>query len=336
MIKLKNSTKTTTILIIILFTAVLFLSIGTIPAQAAGDESQVSRFTFTVNGKIIKGASMRKDGVLWVDAGAFNEAERSLGAKSEFDSAGKIMTVTINKEAKAIDSLPTPSGKPFSIVLNGKIIKTSCLSSGGKIFVPFESTEKVFSSLGCRVEKDLDARLATVTMDEPPRDAVGMPSIPNLPNVEKAGEVLGDLNARKEKVGHYIDSLKKIFDSNKPNNEDQNALSSVIGEVGSGKQMNLEGINSVRKKYAKAIDEMKKLTPPDEETGKIHNLAIDVFTKMDSLVDQGIQLLSLSDGLDIPGALEKIRMLNDDINREGREFDERVKALRKKYNLGPQ
>lgn len=327
--------------VVILFTAALLIlmSVNVSPAQEKPDaEGQSVKFVY--KGKIVNAPSRAQDGVRWIAVDGAKKAFEAMGAVCSYDDGAKLLAVDPAGEVKEIGSMPAPSTgsgvKPFYIVLKSKIHRTTHTMEAGKAYVPLKAVKKTVAAMGFTVNFDEKTMIMTVSDDK--KDGSKKDDVKKKTDVKKDQPgALPDVSkipgADREEVKKYMDALKILFDKYKPSGKDMKVFDGALSDIGKG-EIKVDGLVRIIGKYAEAVEEMKKLNPPNVETREIQNLGLGVFEKMKRLMEKAKKLLSMDKGLDNPKLLEEIMILNREISRESQEFDQKARAIRKKYDLG--
>jgi hypothetical protein len=326
-----------------MFLVILVFAAFAFSMALADSQPAAKRFSYAIDGKIVKGTWLTGSGGSWVDATSLARALESFGASASLDQGAKLLAVGMEG---APGMQGAPAGNAFTIVLNGKITKIACIVQKDQVFVPLDAAVALFKGLGARsAEADKDAALLSVSgrasqasaASPTPAAATATTATPSPgSSAETAAKEPAKADpAHREKVRVYLDSLKKIFNGNKPNALDQEKIDQAILAVGSGGKFDARALNQIRKKYASVIGQIKGLSPPDQETSIINELAAQVFMLMDEVLGEANRIFTAGEHIDIPSALDKIRLLNSAIDRISRDFDQRVRDVRQRYRLGP-
>lgn len=290
-------------------------------------------FTFTVGARIIKGLCIKSSGKTWIDGNLAKKIFEATGAEASFDSTAKLLALgNVSANPSAV-KLPADKGEPFTVVLNGVILKTACIKSGNDIFIPVDAIKVIMESAGKKFTSDNSSNLAAISTGSPvitshPTPAekpepVETPAVSAEPSSLKGKE-------KKEAITVYMNSLKKILESSKPSEADKKKF----GSLEPGKDsISPDDMNAVVEKQRKMLEEIKKLNPPEEETGEIHHLAISISAKMIRVMEIASKLINMPDTRANPEAEKEMAMLLKQLTEEEKVFNEKVNSVRKKYGL---
>lgn len=319
-----KSLKHTFIISILLILTILPVWSNSCFAAVIPEEKTIEpeNFTFTAGDKIIGGKCLKKNGETWITATLAVDVMKSVGAGANYSSGENLLVLnhpSINKSGVA---LPPASSTDFRIVINGSIHKTASLKNGNEAYIPIKVLVTILESSGRQVEIDNASNLAAVSGGTKAAP-IASPSPSPVP-VEKS-----------EAVKKYMDDLKKVFLENRPGVKEMGSLDKSVGDENFGITNPLEALKKLRVEQEKFLVEIKKLSPPDEETKEIHRLALDIVGKMLRVSDLGIRLLSTPRGQDNPKAAEELIRLNREIKNEEADFNNRVIHIRQKYKIGP-
>ncbi len=135
----------------------------------------------------------------------------------------------------------------------------------------------------------------------------------------------------QEAIKKYMDDLKSVFQGNRPGKKETKSLEQATP----GKVDPIKALKKLRDEQVQFLEAIKKLTPPDKETKKIHQLALSIVTKLQRVTELGITILSTPKDQDNPRAREELMKLNREIIDEEADFNRRVLIIREKYKLGP-
>lgn len=331
-----NSGKTGMMILHPAFLLLISFLILILYSPVCGEENpgKVETFTFTSEAKIIKGSCIKSDGKTWIDGNLVKKIFEASGAEASFDSDTELLALGNVPADPSIIKLPAAKGEPFTIVINGVILKTSHIRRGSDVFIPVEAVKTIMESAGKKVTFDNSSNLAAISAGSPvimPLSApaekpvsVETPTVSPKPALLKGKE-------KKEAVVSYLNSLKKILEDSKPGEAEKKKF----GSMEPGKDViSSEDMNAVVEKQKKMLEEIKKLNPPEEETGEIHQLAISISAKMIRVMELASRLLSLPDTRANPDAEKEMAMLLKQLTEEEKLFNEKVGNVKKKYGLG--
>ncbi len=291
-------------------------------------------YTFTVGAKIIKGLCIKSAGKTWIDGNLARKIFEATGAEASFDPGAKLLALgNIPSNPSAIQ-LPADRGGVFTLVINGVILKTVCIKSDSGVFIPLNVIKVIMESSGKKFTSDDSSNLAAIS-------TASSIITPNPTPAEKPESMITPVVSPeslppegKEKIkaiSSYLNSLKKILEDSKPNEADKKKFSSL--EPGKD-TMNPDDLKVVVDKQRKMLEQIKKLSPPDEETGEIHHLAISISAKMIRVMEIVTKLITMPDTRANPEAEKEMAMLLKQLTEEEKLFNEKVKNIRKKYKLG--
>lgn len=290
-------------------------------------------YTFTVGANIIKGSCIKSTGTTWIDGNLAKKIFEATGAEASFDSGAKLLALgNIPANPSAI-KLPAGGGEAFTLVINGVILKTVCIKSGNGVFIPVNVIKVIMEAAGKKFSSDDSSNLAAISTGSstviPHPTPAETPEPVETPAVSADPPVLMG-KEKKEAVTAYMNSLKKILDDSKPSEADKKKF----GSLEPGKDaINPDDMKAVVDKQRKMLEQIKKLSPPDEETGEIHHLAISISAKMIRVMEIVTKLITMPDTRANPEAEKEMAMLLKQLTEEERDFNNKVKAVRKKYGL---
>lgn len=327
----------------------IFLLVSS-PCLAQQKGAQPRPYKVVVKGKIVKGEMIESAPGAWLSAATFSSVMSAMGARSSFDQPSRLMVIEAPGSVGKVEGLPFQEKNPMLIVLNSGIYKVPCLEEAGSLFLPFSVAQKIFAAMGYEAKEDKTEALLVLSgsgiQDKPAQDAAAEKTNATKPEtVASTSATEGDTPSQltpeeleqRGQVREYMDHLKGIFDKYKPSGDDfkklQNVAQEALGKLGNV-DINMNDLADVVEKYTRATDEIKTLKPPNLETSEIQDLAISVFGKMGRLMQLAIQILTMEKGYDNPQALEKFQVLRQEINSQTTLFDQKVRAVRKKYDLG--
>jgi hypothetical protein len=138
---------------------------------------------------------------------------------------------------------------------------------------------------------------------------------------------------QNQQIPVFMNKLKEIFDRNKISKEEQMKVEAAAGDPENLKISSVD-IKRLTDKYILIKDEISRLKAPDAETIEIQNLAVGVFDKMSRVLILTSDILNRQNN-ESSKLFEEIHSLNRQIIIEASIFNDKVKLIRKKYNLGP-
>ena len=283
--------------------------------------------------KIIKGSCIKSSGKTWIDGNLAKNIFEATGAEASFDSGARLLALGNIPANPASIKFSSNKGDSFTLVINGVILKTSCIKSGNGVFIPVDVIKTIMESSGKKFTLDDSGNLAAISTGSPiinshptptvKPEPVATLTIPAEPSSLKGKE-------KKEAIAAYMNSLKKILEDSKPSEADKKKF----GSLEPGKDaINPDDMNAVVEKQRKMLEQIKKLTPPEEETGEIHHLAISISAKMIRVMEIATKLISMPETRANPEAEKEMVMLLKQLSDEEKTFNEKVKMVRKKYGV---
>jgi hypothetical protein len=298
------------------------ISQGGHPAAAQGEKPREGILPITAGEKTIEAITRAYADGTWIETGSFAALWEALGAKCSFDPAIPLLAVSINRNTARAEGLPVPGITPLAIALNGEIYRVPCKKEEKSYFIPLKVLENCLNAAGFVLEQAPGQKGAAIR-EKPTGEAPAAATPPAKAPVP----------ADRAQIKDYMDRLKTIFDKYKPAGNEMEIFQDILLNPGSGKKKG--DPSQVAGKYSQALEELKALTPPDAETREINDLAKGVFEGMGRMIALAADLLKMEKGYDSPETLEKIHELNRMISRDSALFDQKVKDIRKKYDLGP-
>ena len=305
----------------------IFSATGVIFAQ----DSSLQPITIVVNGNIIKGGMLKSGNIEWIEVQFAVRVIEALGASSAFDGEANLLAVNLAGEVKEL----TPEGavpeKPFIVVVNGRIYKTSSIWKDSKVLMPLAFLKKIMEAFGCSAQEDKTVGILTFTgMRNPSSDvaASGGGDQSERAASSLSGEPIGE-QERKEK-SKFLKSLDGIIAETALTPDEQNELLLVFLGL-DVKQIKTEVMNTVKRKYDKAVNGLKKLAPPDAETANVRDMAVGLFNKISRLVELVGKAVKEAKGAEDQETVLEIRKLGEEIAGESREFEKKLYEIKKRY-----
>ena len=140
-------------------------------------------------------------------------------------------------------------------------------------------------------------------------------------------------NIDKDKVNvkDYLDSLKKIID-NSDVIKDKNLSVELLKSL-DGINIDPKKIEPVVKKCMHAMDLINKLKPPNPDTVYVQNLALDIFKNIKKVIELSSKIVKADHTIDM-NAVSEMYSTYQDSAVKAKAFNDKVKEIRKKYNIG--
>jgi len=305
--------------------------------KSGQQEKKGAAFTFTVGAKIIKGKCLKIKDKTWIDGALFCNLMKSLGVESSYDPSTSILALGNAPINTGKIKLTKHTGDPFKIVINGKIFKTGQTRSGNSVYIPIDTIKTILEAMGNRVEVDNSSNLAAVSSGGSSAKTGISPSkspIPDkTPHTGTPSPVPAGIQA--EAVGNYMNALKKVMDKHRPGKKEKEKFGTAIPGPANKETPTSDDMKGIQKKLTGMLEDIRRLSPPNEETKEIHRMALSVTTKMIRIMDLASGIHKLPKDRANPKVEQELLMLVRQVRREEPEFREKVRILRKKYNLGP-
>jgi hypothetical protein len=260
-----------------------------------------------VEGKIFSVPAVRARGVDWLQVARVQKVLAALGARVDYDPEGPLLAVT--SPAAGRPSLPPPRGEALTVVFNSTILKTGCLRQGSDLYLPVQAVAGLARALGGRTSLSAEEGVLTVSGANPAASTASSP-------------------ASTRSVPEYMNALKAVYDSHKPTAADRAKWQRLSVDP---RGLTVEDIRAIRVKYQAVLDGTRALAPPPAECREIHQLSLETFTKMVRILDLSAEMLETQD----TSKISQIQDLQAECQTLAQRFDEKVRAIRKKYHLGP-
>ncbi len=280
--------------------------------------SQSKEFILSVilEDNILKTKAIKRGDVLFLKASNLPSLFKELKAKSQYDPEGKILTIFYNGKIDA--NLPSVKEESVTIVINGKIHRVPSICIRGKRYISASYIKEILRGMGYSWKYDKNTNIVTV---------IGR-------NKKQSTEKSARRDASPKEIKRYMNTLKRLFREYKPKNFREISVQAALGDKKNLKSA-IKEMKNIQKECEEMVARIDSLTPPNDETRKVHNLALSIFRKIAKFMELSQEILESPPDVLNPKAVEKLQKLNREILKEQVEFDNLVIKIRNKYKLGP-
>lgn len=304
--------------------------------EETGDKQALERaeesIFISVNAHIIEGKSIIRNGETWIEVDLIQSIVTLLGGEASYHKKGHLFAMS--GLAFKQDSKPAFDGAGnFRLIIDGDIYHVPCQETEEDVFLSVHTLEAVLYETNMQIQKDPAKNLMTIS------PLVTEKPLSKLEDQEKAAggdKPPASSPVEEEKaVKDYMESLKRVFQRHNPKRFNIGRLEEIILEAGLTEDINPDIFKNLKDQQMEFLKEIKKLSPPNQETKEIQDLAVSVLSKMIDILDICEIILTLPKNQENPEAQEQLIKLYQEMGDEEALFNQKVRDVRNRYKMPP-
>ena len=286
----------------------------------------------SVNAHIVEGKSMVKNDDLWIEIDLIQSIITLLGGESSYNKKGRLFAIsglTFKRDSKPAFDV----AGDFRLIIDGDIYHVPFQEIDEDIFLSVQTLENLLYQINMQVQKDSAKNLLTISpliTDKPllkPEEKEKTTAADKSP----ASSSVEEENAVKD----YMESLKRVFQRHRPKRFDIGRLEEIVLEAGLTEGINPDIFKNLKDQQIEFLKEIKKLSPPNQETKEIQDLAVSVLSKMVEILEICEIILTMPKNQENPEAQEQLSKLYQEMGEEEALFNQKVREVRSRYKMPP-
>lgn len=340
-------------LALILLALFIFVPMGKVFSQ------EVHKFTFTVDSRINKGNCIKTQDETWIDGELVKDVMQSLQMIADYNSNESMLVINNIVFPMKTPDIVIQKDNPFKFIIAGKIYTLRQMKHRYRVYIPFSDFKAILIAMGYGLETDLEVNVATISSFKTlenilDSDSYYFPAIPTpspaispspepspvislspepspVPSVTPSpsvGKTAGDAD-----VASFLQKLQKIFDDNKPGEQERAVLEEGFRSILEGKGLDKSMLQKLSEKQGKVVEQISALIPPDDDTNDLKLMAIDIFLKMSNVTNLIMGVLSSPMNQDNPETRKDITDLFGQIQKDFDEFNAKVNEIKTKHKI---